>query len=209
MQYSSIAKTLKSFAKKAVGMASDKMFIYLMLLNISANLFGYVFFKSGFAIASFILLGAFMAYIETAIIKFFSKTKFVKNTLPVLIAVFTNILILADLFLARTFHLIIGEDAINILANTNTAEAASFIDTYLNAGNIATLICIIAAINLGSWFIAKFIARIRRIGLFNIILVIGGGICCASASTIKKCMGADSAFRNTPHPQDLPIVVIY
>lgn len=145
-----------------------------MLLNISANLFGYVFFKSSFAIASFILLGAFIAYIEAAVIKIFSKTKLVKNALLIIIAVFTNILILTDLFLARTFNLIIGEDAINILANTNSAEAASFIDTYLNAGNIATLIYIIAAINFGSWFIAKFIVRIRRLNLFNIILTIGG-----------------------------------
>ncbi len=176
MQYSSIAKRLKSFAKKFVGIASDKIFTYLLLLNISANLFGYVFFQSGFAIVSFILLGAFIAFIETAVIKVFSNAKYVKNTLLTIFAIFTNILILSDLFLARTFKLIIGEDAINILANTNTSEAASFIDTYLNAENFSILSCIIIAINFGSWFIAKYTSNVRPLGYFNIILTIGGGV---------------------------------
>lgn len=200
----SFSKLISTSVSWLLRTASDKICIYLLIINIIANFFGIVFFKDTFAIINFILLGAFVAFLETVFIRLFSKVKFIKTSILLLIAIATNILIFTDLFLSSTFNLIVGEDAINIIANTNSTETAGFIETYCSVENLIFLIGAIVLLNAISYKLSKFLCKIHGMGLFNIFLAAGGGLCYVSAYTVKKYMEQDEAFLNIRQPLDLP-----
>ena len=107
------------------------VFKYLLILNMISNFGVSIYFHDVFSIFSIITLAAFTAYLET-VLCISIRIKFLKLSLFIFLAIFHNILIAIDYYLIFHFQMPIGQDAIDVLADTNPVEAQNFMMTYLS-----------------------------------------------------------------------------
>ena len=145
--------------KLLVTPVKSSLYLYLLLLNIVSNCGDLVYDQSAFAIFSMVALAALLAYVEAAMYKLL-VWKWARLLFLLLVFVFHNTLIAIDYFLTYHFHMAIGQDVVDILAETNPVEAANFWDTYLSFPVLVLWIVILVALNLLLVFIARLISRL-------------------------------------------------
>ena len=125
----------------------SSLFLYLLLLNFVSNLADLVYDQSAFAIFSMVMLAAMLSYIETAIYKVLSL-KWPRIIFLLCVVLYHNILIATDYFLVYQFNMAIGQDVVDILAETNPVEAQNFLDTYLTLPLFILLLVAILLFNI-------------------------------------------------------------
>lgn len=93
-----------------------------------------------------------------------------------LFCILTNILLLIDCFLYVQFHMILSQDVIDIIAETNPSESASFIDSYLSISSILLWMAIFIILNVGIYFLSRLIiAKAKKFcTVIGSILVVAG-----------------------------------
>lgn len=165
---------IKRMFKWLFDLMSSPSFIYIFVLNLVANSLSYVYFKDSIACVSFLMLAAIVSFVEIVLVNTFSRINWLKQTVFYLLIAFSNVLILTDIFLIKEFNLIFGEDIINIIANTNSAEASNFVSTYFSFSNITIIISLIIGINVIALLCSRIFSKVKYIGLVNSILCIGG-----------------------------------
>lgn len=113
-------------------------FLFFFLLNLPSNLFGLrdVYLSDEWAVfvegLSIIALTALSAVIESYLLYICRKHRILRNSLFVVMVAFHLFLIAAETFLFSEFGLIIGQDVIDILSETNPKESTEFIQTYFS-----------------------------------------------------------------------------
>ena len=165
---------IKRMFKWLFDLMSSPSFIYIFVLNLVANSLSYVYFKDSIACVSFVLLSAIITFFEIVLVNAFSRITWLKQLLFYSVIIFSNVLILTDIFLIKEFNLLFGEDVINIIADTNTTEASNFISTYFSLSNITIIIGLIIGINLVALLCSRLFSKVKYIGVINVILCIGG-----------------------------------
>lgn len=114
------------------------IFVFFFILNLSSNLFGLKYIGAPHwldvitNVISISSMSAFAAWIETIILKAFKVMPNLKNVLIVLFSLLYLLLLSSEFFLLNEFGMIIGQDVIDVLSETNTRETSEFIDTYFN-----------------------------------------------------------------------------
>ena len=109
----------------------SSLYLYLLLLNVVSNFGELIYHRSAFAIFSMVVLAALAAYVETSFYKLINW-KWPKTVFLLLVVFFHNAFIVIDYFLIYHFHMAIGQDVVDILAETNPVEVANFWVTYLS-----------------------------------------------------------------------------
>lgn len=113
----------------------------------------------------------FITYCEGVI---FCLTKgWLRKVYSLFISVLTNLLLLTEIFLFANFHMVIGHEAIDILADTNTEECKNFIESYLGFGTIILFIGSCFAVNFIFITVAKLISNLNIKGIMTTLSFFG------------------------------------
>lgn len=156
------------------------VFKYLLILNMISNFGVSIYFHDVFSIFSIITLAAFTAYLET-VLCISIRIKFLKLSLFIFLAIFHNILIAIDYYLIFHFQMPIGQDAIDVLADTNSVEAQNFMMTYLSFHVVLVWVIAIVVLNVAVIWISNHLrGKITHwISLFSSFMGIGLMVICA------------------------------
>ena len=171
---------IQALARLLLRPVQSSLFVYLLLLNYVSNLGVCVFgFCDGFDIFAMAMMAALAAYVETAIYKLLPK-KWPRLFWLLLLVVVHNVLIVVDYFLIYHFHLALGQDVVDILAETNPVEAENFLDTYLSWGSLTLWLLALACLNVVFVWLTPRAKRIRNVWkLFACCVLVGLVILCA------------------------------
>ena len=176
-----------------------RIYLYLFLLNVISNLADTVYDNSLFAIVSMVMQAAMSAYMETFVYKVLWY-KLPRLTWLMFLVVWHNMLLIIDYFLVCQFHMAIGQDAIDILAETNPVEIDNFIETYLSWRVIAiSLICLFVT-NCCVLWLTRTISHLRYVWLAAIFTCIGFvviSVCIYNYAFYRKGMSIPQYQTNT------------
>lgn len=151
---------------------SGRFFLFIFILNLISN---YAYLKydiSFFAIACIFFLSAFVAFAENIIFLLLPKT-FLKKVFAISLFVLYNLLIVSDYFMIINFQTVLGQEAADILSETNIDEINSFLETYISPGLLIVYISIIIGLNIFAYFAAKLLEKFH-VPYFIIASVICG-----------------------------------
>ncbi len=151
-------------------------FLYLFLLNFISNFGIHVYLNDWKSIFCMVMLAALIAYIEVAIYMLV-RMRWLQIIWLSLVVIIHNLLIISDYFLNIHFHMALGQDAIDILAETNYIEIKNFIGTYLPFSSVALWVFLILILNYVIHKVSLYFSRFNV--MRNIMLccvLIGGGI---------------------------------
>lgn len=147
------------------------MFVYFFILNLISNSAFLLYNQSFWALFCMVNCAGLVAYIEDFFVSKI-KRKNVSVCFIVLFALFHSLLILGDYFLIINFRMLLNQDVVDILSETNAEQTEDFIQTYLHWWIIVAWIFAILLLN----FIAMFINNIK-IGFNKILLLfVFGGV---------------------------------
>lgn len=152
------------------------LFLYLFLLNFISNFGIHVYLNDWKSIFCMVMLAALIAYIEVAIYMLV-RMRWLQIIWLSLVVIIHNLLIISDYFLNIHFHMALGQDAIDILAETNYIEIKNFIGTYLPFSSVAFWVFLILILNYVIHKVSLYFSRFNV--MRNIMLccvLIGGGI---------------------------------
>lgn len=152
------------------------LFLYLFLLNFISNFGIHVYLNDWKSIFCMVMLAALIAYIEVAIYMLV-RMRWLQIIWLSLVVIIHNLLIISDYFLNIHFHMALGQDAIDILAETNYIEIKNFIGTYLPFSSVALWAFLILILNYVIHKVSLYFSRFNV--MRNIMLccvLIGGGI---------------------------------
>ena len=135
------------------------VFLYLLLLNMVANLAYLLYGKGVFAIVSMVVLAAMTAYIECGIYKLLRR-KTIQIGWLMLLVIIHNVLIVTDYFLLSQFHMVIGQDVVDIIAETNMVEIRNFIDAYMTWSSLTIWILSLLLLNLLIIWLSRLLIRL-------------------------------------------------
>lgn len=145
------------FLHFSVKIWGNKIALFLFLLNLMTNwtisltpLFNTLQYT-----CYWIVISAMFATVEVAMYYLFKKIH-LHNLLLVFIAFLHISLCVVDIFLYLNFNFILGQDAIDIIAQTTSTEAKSFLKTYVTS----PFICCISLIIIGLYWAIKKIAAV-------------------------------------------------
>ena len=148
------------------------LFIYLFILNLISS-FGVYFYLNGWIpVFCMVMLAAWLAYMEVALFLLirWKSLQFMWISFVVLLH---NIFILLDYYLYFQFKTAFGQDAINVLAETNIVEAKNFFDTYLSFTNISLWLLFLLVSNVVIYKISSWVVHfnIGTIVSFSFVLL--------------------------------------
>jgi len=173
---------MSKLCKKTTG----RFFLYVFILNLLSN---YVYLKvdnSLFAYVCIFCLSAFVAFVEYTLYLCL-PTLWLKKTLAIALIFLHNILLICDFFLLSKFQMVFGQDAVDILAETNHLEIANFFQTYITPNLLVFYCILIFLLNLLVYFAVKFLVGFNhlRIGL-SCLAIFGFCIILLSFYHLKK-----------------------
>ena len=154
----------------------NPLLFYLFILNFISNFGIHVYLNDWKSIFCMIMLAALMAYIEVAIYMLV-RMRWLQIIWLSFVVIIHNLLIISDYYLNIHFHMALGQDVIDILAETNYLEIKNFIGTYLSFSSVALWVFIILILNYVTFKVSLYFSRINV--MKNIMLccvLIGGGI---------------------------------
>lgn len=166
--------------------------IFFFILNLFSNsLILKAAAFDAFSVGCVVALSAFQAWVYGAIYSFLSRRGVVCRRLGifflVVVIALTNILLITDYFLYLTFGIILSQQAIDVVAGTNNAEAGEFVWSYLPG--IFVALGGAALLNVGVYFLARYISRLRICRYF-MIAIKGLAVCGALVLTYMVTMFA-------------------
>lgn len=164
-----------SFAMSLLTPIKSSALIYLFLLNVVSNIAYTVYANTAFAIFSMVMLASLAAYIETAVYTAI-KWKWLRIVWLVLLIIFHNTLIITDYFLLWQFHMVIGQDVVDILAETNYVESENFISSYLSWTSLGLCLLVMLMFNIICIGVTKLFHYLPYIWPFIGFILIGAGI---------------------------------
>lgn len=125
---------------------SKHFFLYVFILNLLSNYVDLHYDQSTFAYCCIFFLSALIAYIESAIFVIL-KISWLKKTYAIIVIAFHNILVICEYYLLLQFQMILNQDAIDILAETNPVEIENFIHTYFSPWLILSCVVLVILLN--------------------------------------------------------------
>lgn len=148
------------------------IFIYLFILNLLSNLVYLKYNNEAITIIGIITISTFISYIESAI---YTSIKIIclRKLYISIIILLHNILLIIEYFLLLKFHLIISQELIDIIADTNKAESINFLETYLNFSTISLYIILIFIVNFVFILISKLLKNTKYQGVSILLVIIG------------------------------------
>lgn len=167
-------KTLKIYhwACKPV---TKKFFLFLLILNLISNYVELRYDDSLFAYFGIFFLSALFAYIEASIYYLIIK-RWLKLLYASTVIVIHNILIICEYFLLVKFQMIINQDAIDILSETNPVEIDNFIQTYISPTLILICLLLIITVNIVIYYITTFLSKLKIQKVYLLFAIMGLGI---------------------------------
>lgn len=165
----------------------NKFFILFFLLNLASNLFGLHYMDSKhpldsvLSVVSISCLSALFAIAEAMVIHLLRKVRNLQIMVMVLMLTIHFILIGTEAFLLIEFGMIIGQDAIDVLSETNARETSEFIDTYCNLHLLKPLVLSLAAL-VFAFLASAYLASRRYVRWLVIALCIYGSILIAKGT---------------------------
>ena len=152
-----------------------EIFKYLLFLNIISNLGYAIYFHDFFSVFSMIMLAASLAYIETGMY-IMVKQRTIQRIFLVLLILIHNILIVIDYYLIWNFHKTIGQDIVDIVAETNSVEAENFIIAYLTMKSVCLWLLTLFLMNLCVCWLSKYLKNIIFYWICFVSVMLGFGI---------------------------------
>ena len=121
---------LSSSVKKIWG---NRIIIFLFVLNLITNstILFYPIYNSFSFICKAITVSALFSTVESILFKLFKKV-YLHYVFIIVIVFFHIILFIVDIFLFKNFNYLLGQESIEILAQTTFAEARSFLTAYVS-----------------------------------------------------------------------------
>ncbi len=150
------------------------LFFYLFLLNFISNFGIYYFLNDWKSIFCMVMLAALMAYIEVAIYMLI-RMSWLQIIWLSFVVIIHNLLIISDYFLNIHFHMALGQDAVDILAETNYLEIKNFICTYLSFSSVALWVFLILILNYVTFKVSLYFSRINVMKNIMLCCVLFGG----------------------------------
>lgn len=165
-----------SFIDWMLKLWGSKMFLLLFVFNLLSNSTVIIWQNNIWAILQIVCISAISATVERVLCGFITNKKIQQITLWLIIAAHL-ILAIIDAFLIMNFHLIFGQDIVDILAETNPEEAKSFLSTYLSFGTIfAIIVAILTIITITRWASKKLARNLTLTILLFFLSIAGLGI---------------------------------
>lgn len=176
----------KRIAKKQNSSVSH-FFILFFLLNLASNLFGLHYMDSQhpldsvLSVISISCMSALFAIAEAMVIHLLRKARSLQIMIMVLLLTVHFILIGTEAFLLIEFGMIIGQDAIDVLSETNARETSEFIDTYCNLHLLKPLLLSLAALAF-AFLASAYLASRRYVRWLVIALCVYGSVLIAKGT---------------------------
>lgn len=148
------------------------IFLYFFLLNVISNLGYSIYLHDAFFISSMITLASLGAYIESWLCLMIKNKKW-RLLLATFIILVHSMLILVDYFLLWNFQIPIGQDIVDIIAQTNIIEIENFSATYFSWSSIVCWLLLIVFLNIILLWTAKAIQKIKYVWLLSLSSFIG------------------------------------
>lgn len=149
-------KELKKIIQWLSKPVSKQFFLYVFILNLLSNYVDLQHHQSVFAFCCIFFLSALIAYIESAIYVML-KISWLKKTYAIIVIAFHNILVICEYYLLLQFQMILNQDAIDILAETNPVEIENFIHTYFSTWLILACVLLVILLNGAVYVITRLI----------------------------------------------------
>ena len=130
-----------------------KIFIFLFLLNLLTNSTVLLSYNSFDFLWKWFVISALFAAVEGIVYHLFKRIH-LHNAFLILVVFFHITLSIVDIFLYYNFNFLFGQDAVDIIAQTTTTEAKSFLSTYLT---VPFVFCL-TALTLIALYLLKLIA---------------------------------------------------
>lgn len=152
-----------------------KYFSLLLLFNLISGLAYYNTSNSSFFVLFSILAIAFaVAYLESVLLLPFNKV--CRKFLLTIVVLVYNLLIISDYYCRYKFGKVLGQDIIDILAETNPTEISNFISTYLTFNILVSIIIIVIIFNWVVVLTASLIRKTKYTFISFILSILGFGI---------------------------------
>ena len=152
---------MKSFKNVILKPVTNRFFWIVLILNLLSNLVDIKYHHSVFAILSMVFLSAAIAYIESSLYVLLTK-KVIQKIYAFIIITFHNILVIIEYVLLINFQMIINQDAIDILAETNMEETSNFLHSYLPSIWIILLcLCLFFLMNWTIWKLSDKLVKMH------------------------------------------------
>ena len=168
-----------------------RLFAYLLMLNAVSNCCICIHYQQFVPILCMLTLAGLTAYVESAVCMLI-RFRWLRLLTLLLFVVVHNLLIVADYFLVYQFHMALGQDAVDVLAETNAVEAANFLETYLNGWNLLLWLLFLVALNYVLLLLSRFLSRINFWAHMAILIVVCGvavmGTCVYNFSVYRDGM---------------------
>lgn len=155
---------MKNLLERMLTPVRNSYFLYLFLLNLISNLSELFILYDNKHLCFIIFLSAFTAYVESFLLGLIKK-KWLRIILLVGVVIVHNFFIVVDGFLLKTFHLIVSQQVIDIILETNVKESEEFLQMYLSPALFLGILVGICLMNLILYNLSKKI-RQTRIGTF-------------------------------------------
>lgn len=135
------------FFRLIVKIWGNKIAFLLFLLNLATNwtISLIPFYRTLHFTCYWIIISAMFAMIETALYYLLKKIHLQKLFLVFIVFLHISLCII-DVFLYLNFNFILGQDAIDIIAQTTSTEATSFLKTYVSITFVVCAIIIIVGL---------------------------------------------------------------
>jgi heptose-I-phosphate ethanolaminephosphotransferase len=147
-----------SFLLKPV---TNSFFWVVLIFNLLSNYVDLKYHSSFVAICCIFFLSAAFSYLESSIYCLL-KNKWLRILYVAFVIVFHNFLVIAEYFLLTKFQMIINQDAIDILAETNPEEASNFFHAYSpSIGIVIFCVCLVFVINKAIWWVSNLLVRLH------------------------------------------------
>lgn len=162
-------------------------FLFFFCLNLSSNLFSLKdvstqnigIFTMNFA--AIVSMSAITALIESSLLHLCSFSRVLKVVTLSFLIIFHLLLIGLEMFLYSEFGLIIGQDVIDVLSETNAKESQEFFQTYLSCRSslivLIPFVILVIAYKVNRWSEIKFI-RILAFVLcsYGLVTIVNGTV---------------------------------
>lgn len=167
-----IYHVLKEIIIKPISSVMVNVFILCLITNIMwlTQIF------NGINLLGIIGMTGLEAYALGCIYYLLNKVKCGK-IFAILIIAITNICIIIDYFCYMKFSKVIGQDVMDIIAETNPEETIEFLETYLNIWIILAIVCLCTILNIASLKLSKYLAKLRWVKSSMVIAAILGIVC--------------------------------
>ena len=158
------------------GPIKKPLFLYLFLLNFISNYGIHVYLSDGKSICYMGMLAALMAYVEVSMY-LLSHVRWLQIIWLSFLVIIHNLLIISDYFLNIHFHMALGQDAIDVLSETNYIEIKNFVNTYLTFSSVTLWIALMLILNYVILKVSLYLSHIRVIRIImSCCVLIGVGI---------------------------------